>query len=163
MAKYLIFNSDGMLVYCADSDTEKDTMVGYSINPVVCTDDQFNDVQKRKKSCTFVDNNLIFNDLDNIIQVQLDDAELARPEEERGSLEDLQAGAIKIIKDHIDDYIKIVENYLRDHSSDYWSSYLESLKNIDQNSITVPSTSSTFEEWLLAQPSFPQKTILQLK
>tara|TARA_R100001509_G_scaffold76511_1_gene42824 strand:+ start:150 stop:638 length:489 start_codon:yes stop_codon:yes gene_type:complete len=161
MAKHLIFNSDGYLVKIASDDAEKDNITNYSETAVSCSDTEFDDVQKRKKTAAYNNGSVSYSDLDEAMSIEVDDVELARPEGER--LSSYQADNVQFIKDNLNTYINAIENWLKSNTDTEWTSYLNSLKNIDQNSISAPTSKMTFEEWLLSQPSFPQKTLLHLK
>ena len=162
MAKYLIFSNEGNLKKIAASDEEKDNIIFYSEVAVSCSDSEFDNVQKGRKTATYDNNSVSYTDKNSEIQVELDAVELARPENERASAIDVN-GAIEFIKTNLNNYIEFVQNLLVKNNDTEATAYLNALKNIDQNSISLPSSNMTFEEWLLSQPGFPQKTILQLK
>jgi len=162
MAKYLIFNSDGYLKKIAETDNEKNQLLEYSYIVRSCTDQEFEDIKKNKKTAKIENDNVVYSNLSTNIQISLDADELARPEAERLSADQVSTAAVEIIKLNINSYIEILEQYLNQNNDEYWSTYLTALKNIDQNTIVAPSSEVTFEEWLFSQPNFPQKSLLQL-
>ena len=153
MANYVIFNQNNDLIKIAESDAEKDLIVGrLTGNPNVQTvsDSDFPGVKDGTSSVSFDGTNVTITPIDQGGGIPL-------PEDA-----DQKAAFIKDLEFIRDDMVKDVEQYLSNNSDATWSTWVEKAKAIDfSNTANYPY--ETIEKFMWASDAgMPQKSILQL-
>ena len=153
MANYVIFNQNNDLIKIAESDAEKDLIVGRLtglLNVQTASDFDFSGVKNGTSSVSFDGTNVTITPVDQGGGIPL-------PEDA-----DQKTAFIKDLEFIRNAMVKNVEQYLLNNSDATWSTWVEKAKAVDfSNSTNYPY--ETIEKFMWASDAgMPQKSILQL-
>ena len=153
MANYVIFNQNNDLIKIAESDAEKDLIVGRLtglLNVQTASDSDFSGVKNGTSSVSFDGTNVTITPVDQGGGIPL-------PEDA-----DQKTAFIKDLEFIRNAMVKNVEQYLLNNSDATWSTWVEKAKAVDfSNSTNYPY--ETIEKFMWASDAgMPQKSILQL-
>jgi len=151
MSKHAIFTEVGDLKYLAESDAEKNALSNRSwpAYPTAEISDQlFDDVAHFQKKITLQDGSVVET------ATNYSFADL--------NAED-QSSEIKIkIADQSDSIKLFISSNPNNEDLSIWQDYLSKLEAIDVDTLILPVSNNSFQQWFNAQPGYPQKKFLQL-
>jgi len=151
MARHGIFNELGSLLYLAESDAEKNSLSNRSwpAYPTSEISDQlFEDVAHLQKRITLEDGSVV-ETATNYSFATL-------------TAEEQSAEITQKVADQSESIELFIASNPDNEELSIWQDYLSKLEAIDVDTLDLPISNNSFQQWFNQQPGYPQKKFLQL-
>ena len=151
MARHAIFNELGNVLYLAESDAEKNNLSNkaWPAYPTAEISDQlFDDVAHLQKIITLQDG--------SVVETATNYSFATLTAEEQSS------EITKKVADQSDSIKLFISSNPDNEELPIWQDYLSKLEAIDVDTLDLPISNNSFQQWFNQQPGYPQKKFLQL-